>query len=466
MKKGLLSLFIAITAFLVNFTGVQAGTNLTATCSDNGPCVIAPAATPLFNESGVYPGETRTQSLTVVNNDLNESCALQLSVTDRTTGQAVNLAPRMFAGIVSGSTSYFGSVSSGQAQPGTTYQDLFTAGTVSLGSLAPSSAQTFNWYASFDPTAGNEYQGVQTVFDLGLNLTCGTPPTPSPSPTSGGGGGSGSNGGGGGSGTVSTPVCTEPAPSAVQNLRITNAGTNTVTLAWNPATPVTNYALVFTRVSDGAQYGSTNIGNVTSYTVNNLSGGDSYSFEVFGVNNCAPGGRSNVVTTGTIAGAFIDARPIGGDGTVLGAQTEASPEPSAQATPSAEPSVLGQVAGATIEACAAGKEFIPWIILVIQLLAVLGGELYFRRSTTRTKHLLTLGATALSIIVFYLIRECDCYGKMSFLAWLCKWYWVVSILVTAVVRAISYAFIEEAELDKPKAKPATLSTTPKEETKE
>jgi hypothetical protein len=153
-----------------------------------------------------------------------------------------------------------------------------------------------------------------------------------------GGGDNGGGNGGGGTGPSNPPVCTADAPQkAPGNLRLLRTGSNTVTLGWDPVSPVTHYALVFTRNSDGAQYGSTNIGNVTSYTINGISGQDAYTFEVFGVNGCKPGDRARV--TSKVTGPVLTTRPTGSNGDVLGQTIE-------EATPSAKvvdfkPEVLG-----------------------------------------------------------------------------------------------------------------------------
>jgi hypothetical protein len=137
-------------------------------------------------------------------------------------------------------------------------------------------------------------------------------------------------------------------------LRITSAGMNTVTLAWDGVSPVDHYALIFTRQSDGAQYGSTNIGNVNSYKINGVSGGAQYTFEVFGVNGCAPGPRATV-TSRKIIGRVLTQRPTGADQQVLGADDEVATDSaqvatvSAVATPSATPQPA--VAGASDAVC-------------------------------------------------------------------------------------------------------------------
>ncbi len=97
------------------------------------------------------------------------------------------------------------------------------------------------------------------------------------------------------------PMCTENAPAAAPQLQILSKTSTTVTLGWNSIDPVTHYTLSFTRNSDGAQYGASDIGKNTVYTVNFLNPGETYTFEVFGVNGCMPGPRSNKVSTKKVA---------------------------------------------------------------------------------------------------------------------------------------------------------------------
>lgn len=429
---------VAKTSLIVVMLGVslsltapvaQAGTDLTATCSSGGSCTLSPAGVPLFNESGLYPDETRSQNLTIVNNS-PDSCTALVTVTKTvpTPTQSVNLADRLFASINSSGTNYFGVVSGGAATSNRTYEQLFNQSTVDMGSIAIGASRTYQWLATFDPTAGNEFQGKATQFDLNLNVTCGLPPS-APGPTSGGGGG-----GGGGSvsgSSVSAPVCSAQAPTAAPNLSISASSANTVTLNWNAVSPATHYAVFFTRVSDGATYGASNIGNVTSYTITNLSGGEQYTFQVLAVNDCAPGPRSGSVSSGTVAGGPVVGRPVGQDGQVLGTTTAT---PSAQL--SATPSLAGSVEGASTAACGDWREYLPWILLVIQFVILLLSEFIMRPSLVLPKWLFTAVVTLITVIIFALLRQCNCYSG-GWLAWLCQWFWLVSTIEAVLIRVLS-----------------------------
>lgn len=224
------------------------------------------------------------------------------------------------------------------------------------------------------------------------------------------------------------PVCKAEKPQGGLSLAIANTGTNTVSLQWQAASPVTHYALIFTRLSDGEQYGSTNIGNTTSYTITNLSGGAQYTFEVFAVNDCQPGERASVTTSTTVPGPIISSRPQGQDGQVLGASTEVleSPTPAPiKLSQPANPAVLAAT-DEVGEVCSESADFIPWVLLLIQAV-VLAVTLYLlKKDESVLKHVMVGIVTGLSIIFFYLFKECDCDAG-TILAWLCSWYWVVSL---------------------------------------
>lgn len=429
VKRFLLAVVVGF-SFLASAGQAFAGTDLTATCPSTGSCSISPAATPLFDESGWAPGSTVTQQLTVTNSSSqNGYVAVEATnyLETNDLGEVVDLEIR--EGSVAGTVIY----------SGVTMQDFRDDGYFTIDAISASQTKDYFFIATMQSTAGNEYQGSSLGFDLKVGLELDAIP-----PTSGGGSGSGDSGGGSGGsggGSASAPVCSDQAPVSAPTLLITNVGTNTVSLSWTPVSPVTHYAISFTRTSDGEQYGSPNIGNVTSFTVQQLSGGANYTFEVFGVNGCAPGPRSNQAGTGVVPGPFIEGRPTGG-GQVLGETDEASPSPS----PSPSPTIEGSVEGVS-SVCEQWRFYVPWILLVMQLLFVLASEYFFRKDRGLTKHFIAVGITLVSIFLFYLLRACDCYqgGSFSILLFLCEWYWVVALVLTAIEKGFSYAFIEEVE---------------------
>lgn len=415
---------------MFNVAPVLAGTDLTVNCAvAGGGCDLLPApGTPLFNETNILPGDSFVQTVTAINSGSDNGYFAFEALNLANTGSGVSLSDVITIEVRQGSAVgpvVYGPISlTNMYQPDPNY--------VVLSQLNAGNSQDYYFIATFDVMAGNEYQNLASVFDLRLGFEL----IPS--------GGSGSNGGDGGGGSNSggtsqaTPTpCNADVPTSAPSLSIVSTGVNTVSLSWTPVSPVTHYALVFTRNSDGEQYGSPNIGNVTSYTVTNLSGGANYTFQVFGVNDCAPGPRSNQAGSGLIAGSIITSRPIGSDGDVLGVETET---PVAE---SEETGILGAVEGVTSEVCTTWRLYIPWILLIAQAVFIFINEYYFRRKRTNTKHFLTLGITLASIAIFYLVRECNCYGDWSWLVWLCRWYWLVSAIISVVLRFFSYAFVEE-----------------------
>jgi hypothetical protein len=453
MKKLFFALTSTVALFImaafVRVPAAQAGTDLTVSCPAIGSCGITPAGTPLLNESGWIPGSSVSQKLTITNLSTQAGfAAIQVNNYSeiKNLGQVVSIQIRK--GSPAGPVIY-------TASNLHTFRD---DGYFTIDSLTAGQTTDYYFFATMLPSAGNEYQASQVQFDLlaGLEITPIVPP-------SGGGGGSG--GEVLGTSTAQPPGCGDVAPSSAPTVTITNVGTNTVSLSWTSVPGATNYGIFFTRTSDGTQYGAPNIGNVTTFTITNLSGGANYSFQVFAVNGCAPGPRSSVATSSRVSGPFIATRPVGSGGEVLGTTTEPTPTPSP--TPSSTPSVLGQVAGATTEICQTWRRYVPWILLILQAVIVLAVEYKYRFSSSLNKHILVIVTTAASIFIFYWLRECPCYGEWSWLAWLCKWYWLVSIVLSLLLKGFSYAFLDESSdtVEKPtphkkaeKAEPVVTKT--------
>ncbi len=187
-----------------------------------------------------------------------------------------------------------------------------------LGSFAPGANLDYTVSVSMNNSAGNEYQNVQTVFDLTAGFWT--------VPSSGGGGtvlGSG----------VSSSVCTDVAPGGAPILISAVAGTNSVTLTWTAAANPKTYYLVAYGTSPGNYiYGNPNVGgsNTTSYTINNLSGGTTYYFVVRAGNGCMPGPFSNEISA-TPGGGFVAGPATGFTEGVLGvSDDEVTPTPSGE----------------------------------------------------------------------------------------------------------------------------------------
>ncbi len=437
--KLLTGLLLSTVYLLATFQPVQA--DLTVVCPNSDLsaqkaqviCQLQ-AGERLFDDSTLLmPGITLKQNLVVQNQDQDEPCALTMAVTRTDLAEKLDLANILWLAIYDAAQTYFGQVEAGQATNLKTLHNLYQVGPLSLGTILPNSSQTFTWLATLDgETVGNEYQGKASNFDLALNFVCGVEPTSAPdSPTGQVSGVSTSN-----SGPASPPVCSDSKPSqAPANLQITASGNNSVSLSWSAVSPVTHYALIFTR-NDGEVYGANNIGNVTNYTINNLAPGFSYIFEVLAINGCQPGDRAQV-SSAVIGGIAVVGRPVGPSGEVLGVTQGEK----LQEVPSVEAEKLGEVAGLTT--CVKTKYFLPWIILAIQVILIILFEYWQRKNRNWLKHLIVVAVTGLSILAFYLLKECNCYLNLSLLAWFCQWYWVAASVLTGLLRVIAYIFIEE-----------------------
>ena len=166
-------------------------------------------------------------------------------------------------------------------------------------------------------------------------------------------------------------VCNDAKPGSAPTLFGALGGINNVTLNWTEASdPLTYYLITYGNTPGGQIYGNPNIGGkgTTSYTVNGLSGGITYYFQVRAGNGCAPGDFSNEISATTLGTAIAGGTPAGGFAPgVKGASTEITPTETV--TPS--PEVLGE---------SENKNNLPlWLILAFITSAGLVSWAFFRR---------------------------------------------------------------------------------------
>lgn len=351
MKKLLnLSLFVLVLliGWQVSVQAAHAGTNLTVVCNNEGPCTTSPNA-PLFSETNLVPGETRSQTVTIINNDSGDTC--QIGFTENGSEfEGVDLSEKFYAAVTDGGTNFVGIVSGGSASNALSFRQLFdTVSQYNLGILSPGSSRTYTWLATFDKDAGNEYQGLSTNFEIVFGFTCNTPSTSPPGPASSST--SSNNGGGGGTGGGDTPQ----------------------------------------------------------------------SFSVLGV-----------VTDQALA--------FGGQILGTGTDTSEITEMTLDETP-------GEVAGAISDVCSNWKQYLPWILLVVQVLLILCLELLFRhrRKSNITIWALAAAVTMVSIALFYLLRECNCFTTDSWQYRLCQWYWLVAVLVALCVKFVAHKLLHDED---------------------
>lgn len=139
-------------------------------------------------------------------------------------------------------------------------------------------------------------------------------------PSNGGGNSGGSSSNSGGS---SAPSCNNEAPKAPFIVSAVTTGKNEITLTWSkPAGNVTHYSVAYGVAKNKPMYGAANVGNVTSFKVNGLSGGGTYFFTVKAVKDCTPSAASNEVGV-KVGGIFISTPAQGFKPGVLGKVNQA-----------------------------------------------------------------------------------------------------------------------------------------------
>jgi len=138
-------------------------------------------------------------------------------------------------------------------------------------------------------------------------------------------------------------TCVLTRPASPTNVVATVLNSSQVLLSWNGASGSTHYGIVY-GISPGVYiYGAENIGNVTSYTVSNLSPGRRYYFAVFAVNQCAPSEYSSEVSN-VVSSAYSYTPPK---------------KPAASAVVYAAPTPLGSTQVKPTPAASIGSEFKP-----------------------------------------------------------------------------------------------------------
>ena len=176
MKIKLFKLFLTVfvgLGLVISAVSQAKAVDLTVTCAENGPCTTAPASgAELFYETNWLPGDSVNRSITVINQDNDESCNLALDTKNETQNPS-NFASRLFTVIKQGAADIFGVRNGSAAATSSQNLDsLYAFGPIFLGTISPSSSQNYQWAVTFDSASGNEYQNAQTVFDFDLAFTC------------------------------------------------------------------------------------------------------------------------------------------------------------------------------------------------------------------------------------------------------------------------------------------------------
>jgi hypothetical protein len=372
--------------------------DLTVTCpGGNNLCTISPSGTPLFNQSGWVPGSSATEHITVVNNG-EDACNLTLSVA-RGASSTVGFDTQLLSKIERvGGGNVFDS----------TFDDLFNQSPISLGTVSVLDTNEYTWEATFDHAATG-YQSSNLTFDFDLHFSCGVA-TPTPIPAVLGRTFS----------AASAPVCSDATPSSAPSLSIAQEEINTARLNWTAVSPVSHYMIRYGTSSGSYIYGASNVGDVNTYLVRELSSTATFYFQVAGVNGCAPGPWSNEVSIRP-TGHELPIVPAPGfvEGT-LGAKTESSPSPSGKPAGTIP---TGEVEGAST----CSDPYIFWWLPLLAQLVITG--IYYLiirdRKGLRLWWIFPLIFAGISQLL-HMIIGCNCTSGE-----LCKFYWVFNLIILA-----------------------------------
>lgn len=180
MIKKLGFIIFIILLFRFSFTTVNAA-DISVTCDSEGPCALDPTPGTLFNDSAYLPGQSIARKISIVNNDIDDSCNLYIDTVNETDNAGISA--KVFTALSDGTSDLYGE-RDGQGNAGgtRTLRTLYDAGSIFLTDLPASSSKAISWVVTFDPQTTDEYQGTTVSFDFDLQFTCGTLPAPTEVP--------------------------------------------------------------------------------------------------------------------------------------------------------------------------------------------------------------------------------------------------------------------------------------------
>ncbi len=276
----------------------------------NIDCPAAPTACsktgvdPFFSDSldGYwYPGKSITKTLNL-KNSAPETREMAIK-GERTSPESI-LEEVMHITIIGGTTEIW----SGSGA------DFYGLEKIGMGIFEPGANLDYNFtvFMSFD--TDDNYQNIETVFDLTLGFW--EEPISTPAPASDGGTVLGAG--------VSAPVCNDAEPGIPTGFSaVAGPGAGEVSLSWtSPALPYTYFLIAYSDNSDSPKWGNPNIGTAASYVVSGLGSG-TYWFWLRAGNGCMPGDFVGPITSGVITG--VPGAPAVAPGFLPGVLGEATP---------------------------------------------------------------------------------------------------------------------------------------------
>jgi len=395
VKPKLLFLLIAMFFFFPLWGNEVWAADLEVTCGADG--CFSTGDKPLFSETDVFPGWSKTKVVKAIN-AYDEKAIFATKVTSLVSVGGLS-------DILTVTIKKSGAVTNIYENNLT---NLKNYGYLPL-SIITGNSQEYDFTIKMQESAGNEYQALNALFDLSLGFEVSSIDAV---PTT----------------TSSSENCTASTPSAPSNLIATAISASVINLSWTaPSETITHYSISYGLNPGAYIYGNSNVGNVNTYTVSELSSGTTYYFIVYSVNDCAVSGASNEAnaTTTGVLGAFI-AENAATNFQILGEKT---------------PGELGEAAATQITE--AGKvegektKAICWWWLILSLLELIILSAYYW--LTRKKESLQKYWLIISLVLAILAFVGDHFIAHRYLipSRFCHWMWLWVILAALIPKLAS-----------------------------
>ena len=245
----------------------------------------------------------------------------------------------------------------------------------------------------------------------------------------------------GNSKSASKELIVDRSAPAAPIVTLISTGEGSAFLGWTEIEDAANYLIFYGTTSGEHIYGA-NVGQVTEYEVQGLGAG-SYYFVVRAMDAAHnQSDNSNEVNTGQIAGAAgvepgAPATDFAPAGEVQGVSTDEA------VMAAADGDNNGEVLGTTQELNNWLQQRLPWVLLATQLLLLLLIENVLKREPGLLKHLLSIIVTLVVIALAVLLINPSQYQAGTMLRLVADWYIPAAIALLILVKAYSYAFIEE-----------------------
>ncbi|MDD2482785.1 MAG: fibronectin type III domain-containing protein [Candidatus Shapirobacteria bacterium] len=387
MKKFFIPLFLILSLFLSK--PIFAGNDITITCNSGSECTKS-SELPLFDETNIYPGFTKSQNF-YIDNNRNAPCQLKFKAVSSSQIPDV-LSQKILINILATNNE------NDYSLVNYSLSDLLDPNkpVVSLGHVNKDKKNSYLWSVTFDSEATNVYQNLNTNFGINFNFECDEETgdvlsSISDNPSSNQG----------------TAECTNSVPTAPTRFYAVANSSGSITLHWTHSTsPHTGYLIAYGPNPNNYIYGNPNVGNEDFYTVGSLTPGAQYCFYVRSLNGCMPGGRTPeycINPGATVTPTNII--PTGFQPNVLGDTTENNSIE--------EPKILGS------QDSSCTKHWLPLLFIVAFLINLI----YFRLPTKDILIPIIISLTTYFIDSRLLKSHC-CFGP----SWLCNYFWIGNIL--------------------------------------